>query len=288
MARPLRIEYPGAVYHITARGNARAKIYPAVADRVDFLAILVSVIRKYHWLCHAYCLMDTHYHLLVETPEGNLSLGMRHLNGVYTQRFNRRHRRSGHVFQGRFKGILVDKEHYLLELARYIVLNPVRTGTVGRASAWPWSSYLETAGLRPAAGFLTADWILGCLGGKKSTAQMRYRTFVAEGTSSASPWRSLAGQVFLGEKPFVQRFTAMLTAKEQISEIPRQQRYAGRPALAEIFHHRRLGNKADRDRGIHQAHMHHGYTLKQIAEHLGLHYSTVSKAVDAVEARGRS
>ncbi len=285
MARPLRIEYPGAVYHITARGNARAKIYNDAADRAEFLATLGSVIRKYNWLCHAYCLMDNHYHLLVETPEGNLSLGMRQLNGVYTQAFNRRHTRPGHVFQGRFKGILVDKEHYLLELARYIVLNPIRAGKVGGPGAWPWSSYLETAGLRQAVGFLTTDWVLGCLGSKKGAARTRYRQFVSEGTSAASPWRSLAGQVLLGEKTFVQRFKDLLLEKEKIKEIPRQQRYAGRLSLAEIFDQGRLATKADRDRGMHQAHIHHGYTLKQIADHLRLHYTTVSKVVRAVEAR---
>ena len=187
MARPLRIQYPGAVYHITARGNARAKIYAAVADRAAFLAILDSVVKKYNWVCHAYCLMDNHYHLLIETPDGNLSLGMRQLNGMYTQGFNRRHKRPGHVFQGRFKGILVDKEHYLLELARYIVLNPVRVGKVSQPGAWQWSSYLETAGLRNGMGFLTTDWVLGCLGSKKKAARARYCQFVAEGMRTASP-----------------------------------------------------------------------------------------------------
>jgi REP element-mobilizing transposase RayT len=110
MARPLRIEYPGAVYHVTARGNARRKIYMDDTDRQQFLAILGSTIGKYNWLCHAYCLMDNHYHLLIETPDPNLSLGMRQLNGVYTQFFNRQHKRPGHVFQGRFKAILVDKK----------------------------------------------------------------------------------------------------------------------------------------------------------------------------------
>jgi putative transposase len=285
MARPLRIEYPGALYHITARGNARAKIYTDNADRAEFLAILGSVIRKYNWLCHAYCLMDNHYHLLIETPDGNLSLGMRQLNGRYTQAFNRRHRRPGHVFQGRFRGILVDKDHYLLELARYIVLNPVRAGTVSRPGAWPWSSYLETAGLRKAVGFLTPDGVLGCLGGKRGAAQARYRQFVAEGRGTASPWRRLVGQVLLGEQTFVQRVKKLLVEKETIQEIPRQQRYAGRPSLAEILDRERLASKTDRNRGMHQAHIHHGYTLKQIAEHLRLHYTTVSKAVRAVEAK---
>ena len=126
MARPLRIEYPGAVYHVTSRGNARKKIFLDDIDRDEFLATLGWVVERFGWGCHAYCLMDNHFHLLIETPKPNLSLGMRQLNGVYTQRFNRRHKRVGHLFQGRFKAILVERDSYLLELARYIVLNPVR------------------------------------------------------------------------------------------------------------------------------------------------------------------
>ena len=132
MIRPLRIEYPGAIYHITSRGNARERIFLEDADRLIFLEILGSVVKKYNWLCHAYCLMDNYYHALIETPDPNLSLGMRQLNGVYTQSFNRRQSRVGHVFQGRYKSILVQKDEHLLELCRYIVLNPVRAGMVNQ------------------------------------------------------------------------------------------------------------------------------------------------------------
>ena len=124
MARPLRIEYPGALYHVTSRGNAREDIFFDEKDRQRFLATLAHVIRDYHWICYAYCQMTNHYHLLIETPEANLSRGMRQLNGVYTQALNRRHGRVGHIFQGRFKALLVEKDGYLLELCRYIVLNP--------------------------------------------------------------------------------------------------------------------------------------------------------------------
>lgn len=130
MARPLRAEYPGAIYHITSRGNARQPIFEDDEDRKAFQVLLESLVSRYNWLCHAYCLMDNHYHLLVETPDGNLSEGMRQLNGIYTQSFNGRHGRVGHVFQGRFKAILVGRENYLLELCRYVVLNPIRAGIV--------------------------------------------------------------------------------------------------------------------------------------------------------------
>ncbi len=116
-------------------------------DRHLFLDVMSKAVQDCHWAIHAYCLMDNHYHLVVETPDGNLSKGMRQLNGVYTQRFNRQHQRVGHVFQGRYKAIIVQKEAYLLELARYVVLNPVRAGMVGTPDQWPWSSYRATAGL---------------------------------------------------------------------------------------------------------------------------------------------
>jgi putative transposase len=146
MSRPLRIEFPGAFYHVTSRGNARKKIFLNDIDRVSFIETLAWVVERFGWICHAYCLMDNHFHLLIETPMPNLSLGMRQLNGVYTQRFNRRHKRVGHLFQGRFKSILVEQDRYLLELCRYIVLNPVRAKMVAASEEYPWSSYRATVG----------------------------------------------------------------------------------------------------------------------------------------------
>src|SRR5687767_13788050 len=137
MARPLRIEFAGALYHVTARGNARMPIFDDDADRRNFLSVLEQVLDRSGWLLHAYCLMGNHYHLMVETMQANLSAGMRQLNGVYTQRFNRRHERVGHLFQGRFKAILVERDSYLLELCRYVVLNPVRAGMVKRVQDYP-------------------------------------------------------------------------------------------------------------------------------------------------------
>jgi REP element-mobilizing transposase RayT len=141
MARPLRIEYPGALYHVTSRGDRQEAIVEDDPDRTAFLNVLGEVISRFRWRCHAYCLMGNHYHLMIETPEGNLTKGMRQLNGVFTQWSNRRHKRSGHLFQGRYKAILVDRDSYFLELARYIVLNPVRAAMVTHPSRWQWSSY---------------------------------------------------------------------------------------------------------------------------------------------------
>jgi len=160
MARPLHIQFEGAVYHVTSRGNARQDIFIDDEDRGVFLSTLGEVVDRFRWICHAYCLMSNHYHLLIETPSPNLSRGMQLLNGVYTQRFNRRHERFGHVLQGRYKAILVEKESHLLELARYVVLNPVRAKMVRSVRDWPWSSYRATAGQTDIPSFLQVDWIL--------------------------------------------------------------------------------------------------------------------------------
>jgi putative transposase len=280
MARPLRIEYPEAVYHVTSRGNARSKIFSDDQDREIFLSILGSVVKRYHWLCHAYCLMDNHFHLMIETPEANLSIGMRQLNGLYTQRYNRRHHKPGHLFQGRYKAILVQKENYFLELCRYVVLNPVRAGVAEKPEVWRWSSYRTTAGLRKELDYLTTDWILGQFNSKRTVAQRQYRVFVREGMHRKSPWDELRGQVVLGEEGFFEKIKDLLEDRKQVKEIPRSQRYVSRPSLDRIFSGQKAKvQKVQRDIGIHAAHMSHGYTLKEIADYLRIHYTTVSKVI---------
>lgn len=174
MARPLRLEYPGALYHVTSRGNAQADIYVDEADRRIFLRILGSAVQKQRWLLHAFCLMGNHYHLLVETPQPNLSRGMHQLNGVYSQCFNRRHHRVGHVLQGRFTAILVERGSYLLELARYVPLNPVRAGMVALPEEWSWSSYRATAGLEPTPPWLTTCAVLERFAGEADRSRGRF------------------------------------------------------------------------------------------------------------------
>ncbi len=279
MARPLRIEYPGGVYHITSRGNAQQPIFLSDIDRGSFLNILSSVINRCNWLCHAYCLMDNHYHLLIETPEGNLSKGMRQLNGVYTQWFNRNHGRVGHIFQGRYKAIVVEKEAYLLELCRYMVLNPVRAAMVDKPDKWAWSSYRSTAGLKKGQRFLTTDWILGQFAGNRSKAERLCRSFIKEGIVKESPWKELKGQIYLGGMEFIDRLKAVVRKVEGIKEIPRVQRYASRPGLSEII---KKDVRFKRDESIYKAHVGFGYSLKEIADYLDLHYTTVSKVINAM------
>ncbi len=285
MARPLRIEFPGAVYHITSRGNAKQFIFMDDVDRGKFLKVLFSVVERFNWLCHTYCLMDNHYHLIIETPEGNISRGMRQLNGVYTQVFNRRHKRVGHLFQGRYKAILVDKDSYLLSLCRYVALNPVRAGLVKRLEEWRWSSYRASIGEVEKPLFLTVDWILSQFGNNKTRAMAQYKKFVLDGIKEDFPWDALRGQILLGTDSFIEKFRELLKGKEMLQEVPRVQRYATRPTLDELFTEEKLGDRNLRDATTYSAYVHYGYTLKEIAKYLEVHYVTISRAINRVEER---
>ena len=174
MSRPLRIELAGGLYHVTSRGDRREDIFYSDADRQVWLEILGQVCSRFNWVCHAWCQMSNHYHIVVETIEGNLSQGMRQLNGVYTQYINRTYQRVGHVFQGRFKGILVERDSYLLELSRYVVLNPVRAGMVTDTGDWPWGSYQAMIGSAAKPVWLETDWLLGQFGQHRATAIAGY------------------------------------------------------------------------------------------------------------------
>ncbi len=283
MARPLRIEYDGAFYHVTSRGNERKAIFKDDTDRELFLATFGQVIERFHWLCHAYCLMGNHYHLVIETPDANLSKGMRQLNGVYTQAFNRRHRRVGHLFQGRFAGILVEKDSQFLEVCRYVVLNPVAAGMTKQAKDWPWSSYRATAGEAGTAKWLTTDELLLQLGKRRKDAQRKYREFVSQGIGQPSIWERLEAQSLLGEEGFAEGLKGYVKGYETIQEIPRGQRLIGRPSLKQIFGTERSG-QSQRDRLIERAVNEHGYSQIEVARHLELHYSTLSRIMKMVHS----
>jgi putative transposase len=271
MARPLRIQFPGALYHVTSRGNARAPIFLGDSDRHLFLDVLGAAIDRCHWLCHAYCLMTNHYHLVLETPKANLSRGMRQLNGLYTQRFNRRHERVGHIFQGRFTGILVERESHLLELARYVVLNPVRAGMVPTAEDYRWSSLRAALGMAPTPPWLTHRAIQTQFG-----SRTHYREFVAEGTGAPSPWGGLRGTV-LGSEGFAKRVGEGLEEHLYQGEISRRERFPGREPLEEMFPPHGVLGLADRNERIRSAIRTHGYSASEIGRHLGLHYSTIGR-----------
>ena len=280
MARPLRIEYDGALYHITSRGNDRKPIFKADSDRQLFLNTLARVNDRFHWICHAYCLMNNHYHLVIETPDGNLSKGMRQLNGVYTQSFNKLQGRVGHVFQGRFKAILVQKDSHFLEVCRYVVLNPVRAKTIAHPRQWKWSSYRATAGTAPIHPCLAVDEILSHFGQRQPIAREKYREFVQAGIGNPSIWDDLEAQSLLGVEGFAEGLRHLVSDKQQIREIPKEQRLVGRPTLAKLFSQRGRG-KTSRDRVIVKAVTQHGYSQMEVASFLELHYSTISRILAA-------
>ena len=280
MARPLRIEYDGALYHLTSRGNERKLVFKDDTDRNIFLDTLHKVTQRYNWLCHAYCLMNNHYHLVIETSDGNLSKGMRQLNGVYTQTFNKRHKRVGHIFQGRYKAILIQKESHLLEVCRYVVLNPVRAKTVTGAKEWRWSSYRATCGIDKPHPCLTTDWILGQFAKQKRTAEKKYKEFVEAGIGEKGIWRSVKGQSILGSDEFVEKLIGYVKGHEDNKEIPKSQRYINRPALKEILKKEILLNRKDRNKQIKEAINRYGYSQKEVADYLELYYTTISRIVN--------
>ncbi len=278
MARPLRIEYDGALYHVTSRGNERKAIFRDDEDRLRFLDTLQKVNERYNWICHGYCLMSNHYHLIIETPDGNLSHGMRQINGLYTQLFNKRHNRVGHIFQGRYKAILIQKESHLLEASRYVVLNPVRAKAVKEPDEWEWSSYRGTAGKEKPHPCLAIDWILGQFGSKRRESEKKYSEFVMAGIGGEKIWKGVKGQSILGEDEFIERFLNHVKGYEEVKEIPKNQRYIGRPGVAELL----KGTKGRKEisRKAKEAVERYGYSQKEVADYLGIHYSTVSRMVN--------
>ena len=282
MSRPLRLEFPGGLYHVTSRGDRREAIYLSDTDRQQWLDVFAHVCKRFNWACHAYCLMDNHFHIVIETIEGNLSAGMRQLNGVYTQAHNRQHGKVGHVFQGRFKAIMVQREAYLLELARYVVLNPVRAHMCASAEQWPWSSYRATVGTAPAQPWLHTQWLLSQFSSHSAFAKAAYIDHVRAGVGLPSVWESLQDQLTLGDAAFAQelRQKAQTLAKTQTThtELPRIQRRAAAQPLAYYT------AQPNRNAAIAQAHASGCYSLKDIGQAFSLHYASVSRIIKAFEA----
>jgi len=225
--------------------------------------------------------MGNHYHILLETPDANLSRGMRQLNGVYTQRFNRNHDRVGHLFQGRYKAILVDRESYLRQLARYIVLNPVRAGLARSPEQWRWSSYRATLGIVPPEAFLNTDFLLAIFAGTRPEAVKRYAKFVSKGIGLPSPFEKLQKQIFLGDEAFAERMLGFVGDKYSLREIPSAQ---CRPAAKKISHY--LETSKTRNEAICLAYQSGGYSLAAIGEYFDLHYSRVSRIIS--QAKGKT
>ncbi len=283
MSRPVRIEFPGATYHVTSRAVEGQPVFSSDKDRKQFLNALAMVVDRFSWLVHSYVLMDDHYHLVVETPQANLSRGMRQLNGVYTQCFNRAHDRQGPIFQGRFKSILVEKETYLLEVCRHVVLSPVRANITTLADKYRWSSCRALAGDIRIPHWLYADWILGNFGNAIVASQEKYRQYVRQGLGDTSPLSSTTQQVLLGGPGFLERMQPLLGNHVLAKKAPA--RAGRRRSLGSVFAAMDGKPRSFRNQLILVAHIEYGYTLAEIGDYLGLHYTTVSKIVNSSERR---
>lgn len=290
MSRPFRIELAGAVYHVTARGDRQEAIFLDDRDRVLFVDLLAEALERFDAGLLAYCLMGNHYHLVLCTRQPNLSAMMRHINGVFTQRFNRRHGKVGHVFQGRYKAILVDRECYLLEVCRYVDLNPVRAGLVASAQDWSWSSYQALTGIRPAPHWLDTATLYGALLGRipadlaeKKQAWRLYAELVAAARDAPLWDRALRQQVYLGDEAFVERMQSH-AAVECLSapDVPQPQRTRSPARKLSDW----LALCDTREQALYRAHREGGMTMTAMARELGLSVARVSQLVKKAERIG--
>jgi REP element-mobilizing transposase RayT len=271
MARPLRIQEPGLTYHVTARGNGQMDIYLDDVDRLRFLTVFARVVQHFGLRCHAYCLMSNHYHAALTTTDANLSRAIKQLNGEYAQWWNWRHRHVGHVFQGRFGAQIVQDDMYLLNVCRYVVLNPVRAGLVRTPAHWRWSSYLATAGIVRLPSFLHCDELLERVSsGDAGQAVTRYRVFVLKADARLT---RLSEEAILGDEAFVARFQPSRALASR--EVPRRE---GRRPLDVFF--RGAITRTARNAGVIAA-FRERYALAEIARYLEVHPSTISRIVSA-------
>jgi REP element-mobilizing transposase RayT len=285
MARPLRIEYHGAFYHITSRGNERKDIFKTQKDREQFLSYLESATERYGAVIHIYCLMNNHYHLVLQTPLGNLSQIMRYINGSYTTYYNIKKQRAGHLLQGRYKAILVEMDAYAQELSRYIHLNPVRSGVVKKADEYPWSSYRYyiRADRKPA--WLQTEFILNYFNKDITRAQKEYQRFVEAlgGKAYESPLNGVIGSTMLGNDDFINDIKERhLNHKRTNRDVPALKEFADRPTIDQIAAEveKVFGNEPALSRRIklYLCHRYTGKRLKDIGEYFKVTESGVSQA----------
>jgi putative transposase len=299
MARPLRIEYPGAYYHVTSRGNERKAIFRDDQDRENCLELLGRCVEEFHLRLHCYVLLSNHYHLLVETPKGGLNRALRYLNGVYTQTFNRRHKRVGHLFQGRYKAILVDKESYLLELSRYVHLNSWRLKKSLDPFSFRWSSLAAYVGRTGTPKWLTVTEVLAYFGNQ---GKRGYKEFIIDGMKSGfkTPWDEVRGQAMIGSEDFVEEVASKHLGSRQIkggeeSGLRELVGISAEEVLDEVARYFRITSQEVRHR--EQKYTDARYvaslmlrryclmSLREIGERVGLHYSAVGNAVRQIRER---
>jgi putative transposase len=299
MARQLRIEFEGAFYHITSGGNLRGAVFFEDNDRRTFLEILTKTKERYSYLLHAYALMGNHYHLLIETPKANISRIMQNVNTSYTVYINRRYQRSGHLFQGRYKGIIVDKDEYLATLSRYIHLNPVRVGIVMKPEEYKWTSYRAYIEKKVEQQVVDTDETLAVFSGKRGKAKEKYRAFIdAEIAEEESPFRETEAGIMLGRGNFKEKIRGILALFKRDGELPQLKRLAEEKSLDEIVkacgEHYELatGELIRRRRGlparqatIYLSKILSGRTNKAIGEYFCIKGMAVSRAIKATEEK---
>jgi len=292
MARALRITFEGAFYHVTSRGNERRAVFKSKRDREKFIEYLETATERYSALIHAYCLMDNHYHLLIETPVGNLSQIMRHINGAYTTYFNVKRARSGHLFQGRYKAILVEKDECAKELSRYIHLNPVRAKMIETPEDYPWSSYGSYIGKKACPEWLHRDFILDYFGRKVSASQKGYRKFVESLIDQhyESPLGDVVGSVLLGSQEFIDFIKEkFIIGRKPDKDLPALGQLAPRVSMLSIFEEVDSVFGEDpsfsRNLKIYLSKKHTGEKLKTIGSYFGMSESAVSHASRRAESQ---
>ena len=277
MSRPPRIEYPGANYYITGRALMGREAFIDAQDYRSFKSVLASVVERFGWVLESFVLLPDHYHLIVEVPLSNLSKGMRQLNGVYTQLYNRRHGSEGPVFHGRFKSVVFEKKSFLLPIFRHAALNPVRVKVAKTPEKYQHSSYPAIIEEAPMPEMLSPEGVYEAIG--QRDVVNRIRRYVDSDDLEGSPLDERAHQVLLGSDDFVDRMQALLKKSTAAKRAPK---VAGRrKSLKMIFRGVEKLGKQDRNARIRMAHIEYGYTLAEIGDHLGLHYTTVSKVVNA-------
>ena len=282
MTRPLRLEFDGALYHVTARGNRRGAIYRTDSDRMVWLSLLGETCERFNFRVHAYCQMTNHYHMVVETVDGRLARGMRYLNGNYSQYFNRQHELVGHLFQGRYTAILCQRETYLMALSRYVVLNPVRARLVSLPVEWPWSSYRAIVGLHDAPSWLQHDLTLANFDVHHASARRAYEAFVLKGIGEPSPLDAVKNQLLLGDDDFCENFIDQRVPGDLV-EINRAQRRAIVRSLSDYFRLYRNPKEA-----MAMAYLSLGHSMPEIARFSGVSVKTVHRAVKNFEGKAKA
>jgi len=282
MSRPLRIQYPGAHYHIISRGNGGNNIFRDKWDYQIFLEELKNAIENHNWISYAYCLMPNHYHLYIKTLDPNLSIGMRQLNGNYTQRSNIRHKRYGHLFQGRFKSILVEDTGYQGELIRYITLNPIKAKLAKSLDQYPWLSHNEITGKKKKTGCVNIKEVLKIFHNNNDQAKKEYTRFLKEKHDGKDLEKEIKAGFILGSMDFAKKVISNYSDKESRENI-KKERFADRPELDKIF--KDVGGKKERDKLIFKAFKDYGYTQASLGNYLNIHYASISRIIKDQKAR---